>query len=192
MPQALPLILVAATVASVGVSAYGISQQTKAAKDSANASADVARQEQQAEAVRQQAMEADARRKQLENLRQMQRARAMSLSSATNQGAIYGTGLQGGYGQISGQGNFNAQGIDQSLSTGEQLFGINSNISQDRVNMAGYSANAAMGAGLTSLGGSILTASSSLGRLSGGFGSSTKSGDGILPPPSLDKSWYGS
>jgi len=41
----------------------------------------------------------------------MQRARSLALSTATNQGAQFGTGLQGGYGQISGESGTNMLGI---------------------------------------------------------------------------------
>src|SRR5690349_12770116 len=82
--------------------------------------------EQQTEAQRFAAMELDARRQSLEAIRQGQRARALGLTAATQQGAGFGSGLQGGYGQISGQTNQNLLGVGQNLEIGRNIFGINS------------------------------------------------------------------
>src|SRR5882672_6919476 len=60
-------------------------------------------------------MKLNARRAQMEVLRNNQRARSMALSSATNQGAAFGSGLQGGLGQIQGMSNTNLLGINQNL-----------------------------------------------------------------------------
>lgn len=87
----------------------------------------------QIEGKRQTAMELDARRKQMENLRQTQRARSLALASATGSGAQFSSGLQGGYGQISGQSNTNASGIRQNLELGRDIFNINAGISDNQI-----------------------------------------------------------
>lgn len=157
--------------AALGLSALGTFEQYSGAKKSATANAAIAQQnqqiaqeEQQADAVRRQAMEVDARRRSLETVRNAQRANATSLTNATSQGAQYGSGLQGGYGQISGQANTSLQGIQQQLDFGNQLFDINSGINQNKYNIFGYggqvaqgASQSAMGAGLSSLGGTLLT-----------------------------------
>lgn len=89
--------------------------------------------EQQTEEQRFAAMELDARRQTLEAIRQGQRARALGLTAATAQGAGYGSGLQGGYGQIQGQTGQNLLGIGQNLEIGRNIFGINSQITQQRL-----------------------------------------------------------
>lgn len=167
MPEIIPIIAIAATAAG-GVTSYS------AAKKSASANQDIARQEQANEALRRQAMELDARRKQMEVLRNQQRARALALSSATNQGANLGSGIEGGYGQIQGQAGTNQLGIQQGLDIGRQTFGNNAQISQDRINLASFGSEAAMGAGFSSFGNSMLSAYGPAKNLfGGGYGSSS-------------------
>lgn len=89
--------------------------------------------EQAVEAQKAQAMELDARRQQLETIRNQQRGRALALTNATAQGASKGSGLQGGYGQVSGQTGVNELGIQQNLQIGENIFGLNTAISNSRI-----------------------------------------------------------
>lgn len=89
--------------------------------------------EQGVERQKAQAMEVDARRQQLEVVRNQQRARAVGLTAATAQGASKGSGLQGGYGQASGQAGVNLQGIQQNLEIGRNIFGLNTDISTNRI-----------------------------------------------------------
>lgn len=89
--------------------------------------------EQLVEGQKAQAMELDARRQQLEVIRNQQRGRALALTNATAQGASKGSGLQGGYGQVSGQSGVNALGIQQNLEIGRNIFGLNTGISNSRI-----------------------------------------------------------
>lgn len=89
--------------------------------------------QQQAEALRAQGMELDARRRQTEIIRNQQKARALGLATATAQGARQGTGLQGGYGQISGQTGNDLLATQQSLGIGRGIFASNQNISNARI-----------------------------------------------------------
>lgn len=138
--------------------------------------------EQQQEGVRQQAMDVSARRQNMEVLRNAQRARALGLNAATNQGAQFGSGLQGGYGQISGASNTNLAGIQGSLDLGNQMFGLNNQISQQKIAMAQaqgqYQSSSATAQGMSSLGSGLLGASSSLKNLGTLSPSSSSSGGG--------------
>lgn len=163
-------ILATAAVAGVGMSAYGTIQSSKAAKANAAAQQQMIQQEQQAEALRRQAMELDARRRQLEVVRQQQRARSMGLAAANAQGAMFGSGLQGGYGQIAGQSGVNMLGIQQNLGLGQQMFDVNAQISQSKIAMAQAQSQASQAAGLTSLGGSIISALPTIGNIAPSFG----------------------
>jgi len=87
----------------LALQALGGATSMGGAKASNQAQVQQIKLQQQVEQQRQHAMELDAHRKQLETVRNMQRARFLALSTATNQGAQFGTGLQGGYGQISGE-----------------------------------------------------------------------------------------
>lgn len=161
----MPAFTAAIAIAGAALAGVGAYQQYQGAKSSAEYQKDMTAKELQAEAVRQRAMELDARRKQMEIVRNQNKARAMALATANNQGGQLGSGLQGGYGGISGQSLTNLQGINQNLEFGQQLFGINSAISQDKINMAGANTQMALGSGLSSLGGTMINSASTIGNL---------------------------
>lgn len=118
------------------------------------------------------AMEVDARRRQLEVVRNNQRARAMALTSATNQGAAYGesSGLQGAYGGIGGQSETNLLGVNQNLEIGRNIFGLDTKISQQRIAASGFQSQQNQGQGLSSLGNSIMGSAGTVGKIGGSFG----------------------
>lgn len=158
-----------------GASLFGGMEQSNIAKQQAQVSGDIAKQEQGINDAKQQAMEINGRRQQLEIVRNTQRARALAENNATNQGAQFGSGLQGGLGQIADQGLFNLQGVNDALQTGRQINTFNTAISGDKIKLASLGGDAASAAGLTSLGGSLMKAGPMLGSLStlaGGFGKS--------------------
>jgi len=86
-----------------------------------------------------QAMETDARRSNLEQIRNEQRARSLSLSTGVSQGGsgfVSGSSARGGaYGGISGQSQTNLLNNQQALATGENVFAANANISQSNIQM---------------------------------------------------------
>lgn len=92
------------------------------------------------EETKRQAMEVDARRQQLEIIRQQQRGRAMALASNVAQGgsgAIGGSSaLAGAYGQIAGQSGVNLLGVQQALQSGRQVFAANASITDFNSQMA--------------------------------------------------------
>lgn len=97
-------------------------------------------------------MRLNARRAQMEVLRNNQRARSMALSSATGQGAQFGSGLQGGYGQIGGMSGTNLLGINQNLAIGSAISTYNRDISNQQLALANYQSKASTAAGISSLG----------------------------------------
>lgn len=171
MPAAIPLIVAGVSVAGVGMSAYGMNQQQKAASNMQSSQQDMVRQEQAAEAQRQQAMELDARRRMLQQVRQGNVARATALSAATGDGAAFGSGLQGAYGNISGQENTNLTGISQNLQIGRSIFGINSNITQDRLDYSNAQGGYMSGGAMMSLGGKMVALGPTIGNVGGSLGS---------------------
>lgn len=154
----------------IGVSLLGQSKSAEAAKQSTEAQKAMIALEQKIEAQKRQAMELDANRKQIENTRNIQRARALALTNATSQGAGQGSGLQGGYGQIAGQGAWNSLGIAQNLQIGRNIFDVNAQISQQKIAMANAGLLSQQGAAYTSTGNQILSASGSIGKVFSGFG----------------------
>lgn len=177
-------ITAALAVAGVGLSAAGAYSSYQGAKGQASASKEMAAIELRQEAVRKQAMELQAKRQTMEIVRTQQRARSLALTTANAQGAAQGSGLMGGYGQISGQTGVNLLGISQNLEFGEQMFALNSQLSQQKMNYADAGSKMALGSGLSSLGGSLLNNLGPINSLSKGFGSGANSfgGDGYNLP----------
>lgn len=169
------ILTAVAAVAGAATSGYGAITQMNAAKDSAEANRNIAAAQQRQEALRHQAMELDAKRKQTEFIRQQQRSRAFSLASATSGNAQEGSGLQGAYGQYSGVANNNLLGLSQSLQFGQQNFGISQDITNNRYALADAGAQSAFGSGLSSLGGTLISSAGTLGKLGQGFGSASSS-----------------
>lgn len=168
----------------MGMMAGGLAMQLLGSNKAATASnsyyktqADIAGLEGKVNDQRKMAMEVDARRRQLEVVRNNQKARAMSETTATNQGAAFGSGLQGAYGGIGGQSGTNFLGVNQNLEIGRNIFGLDTQISQDRVAAAGYQGDQASGQALSQLGGSIMGAAGKVGNMSG---SASKVGDSIM------------
>lgn len=110
-------------------------ESVAASNASAAINRNIIQQQQNLEGVKRQAMETDARRQQLEIIRNQQRSRAMALATTNAQGASRGSGLQGAYAQVSGQSGVNLLGVQQSLDVGRKTYDINANISNQNLAM---------------------------------------------------------
>lgn len=149
---------------------FGGMSSASNAKAQAAVSQDEARQEMGINAQKQQAMEIDARRRSLEQVRQTQQAQSLATARATSQGAQFGSGLQGGLAEVQDQGNFNLQGINQSLQIGRQINQYNQNIDQDKIQSAALGGQQATNQGIMSLGGALMSSGPTIGKLSQGVG----------------------
>lgn len=157
-------------VSGLALNLFGGIQKSKGA-----AAANAAQQREvqlqlQQEAVRQKYMESDARRKSLEILRNQQRASALALNNATTQGAQFGSGLQGGLSQISGASNTNLQGVSNAVGFGQQMFGINSQISGTKIGQLQGQQMSSEGAGYQALGDTFIKSMGPVKQLTGGIG----------------------
>ena len=183
----------------LGMSLFGKSEQSDTAKQQAQVaqqqsvlSGDEAKQEQGINDQKQQAMELDASRRQLENFRNVQRVRAQGMAAAVNQGAQMGSGLQGGQAAAQDQGNVNALGINQNLQIGRAIGQFNNNISQDRIKnaalggqMADLQGQYAQEGALTSLGGSLMSLGPTIGNIGGAAGGIFSKASGLFSGGSL-------
>ena|SRR5258706_4094899 len=160
----------------LGLSIFGGASQASAAKQAAQIQGNITGLEGQVNDQRQNAMQLDARRKSLEQFRLMQRTQAAATAAATTQGAQFGSGLQGGLGQIAGQGLFNIAGINQNEEIGTNIFGLNRQVSAEKMMLSGVQTKMATAQGLSSLGGSVMQAASPISRLSQGVGFGGSSG----------------
>lgn len=160
----------AAGIVGLGLSIFGGIEKSRIAGEIAESQQQISKYEMQQEAVRRRAMQLSARRQQVEVLRNQQRARSLALQAATTQGAQQGSGLQGGYGQIAGATQWNLAGIQQNLGFGEEMFGLNAQISQQKQRIASLGGESATASGIGSLGSMLTGSVPSLGKLQ--FGSS--------------------
>jgi len=130
--------------------------------------------EQQINTLKQQAMEMNGRRQQMEDIRNTQRARAQAIQAAVSQGAQYGTGLAGGLSQITNQGLFDLSGVNSALQTGRAINTENQALSQDKIQMsslnAQYQSTQATDQGMMSIGGALLKSGPTIGALGKGIG----------------------
>lgn len=154
----------------LGLSLFGGFGQANTAKEIAKVSQDKAEHEQQINDLKQQQARLEANRMQMQNIRNIQRQRALATASATTQGAQYGSGLQGGLADVLNQGLFNMQGVNLASQTGEEIYGQNRSITADNAKIAGLQGQSATYQGLTSLGGAAIKAGPVVGQISQGFG----------------------
>ena len=151
--------------AGFGAQLFGGISGAKVAGQQAQVSGDIAQQEQGINAQKMQQMTLQAGRMQLENFRNVQQARAQGLTSATSQGAQFGSGLQGGQAQATDQGMYNALGINQNLAIGQNIAGLNDKISGDKMMLASLGGSAATDAGIASLGGAMVQMGPTIGNI---------------------------
>lgn len=161
-------------IAGLGLSIFGSMKGSEVAGQQAAESRAIAGDEQKINAQKKMQMNLEAQRSQLQIFRNSQRARAQALNAATQQGASQGSGLQGGLAQVTDQSLFNSQGINQNQEIGNNIFGINNDISSHKMQLATLGGEAASAAGLASLGGSIMKA----GPVIGQFGQQAFGGTG--------------
>lgn len=174
---------IALGVSSLALSLYGGSRSSAGASQVYQAQQQQIGLEQKVQDQKKQQMELDARRQQMQVLRNQQRNRYLALNNATSQGAQFGSGLQGGYGQISGQAGNDLLGINQNLEIGRNIFGINSQISQSRISQSQGQSQMATGAAFSGLGSQLLSATPSLSSIGRNATQSGYQGQSYGPVP---------
>lgn len=109
---------------------------------------------------RSQQMTLDATRQRREAIRQMIIARSTGLSNAVNQGAQYGTGIQGGISQATSQTERNLQASGQNEQIGRNIFDLNKQAGRGQTQQ--YT-----GGALSSLGDALIQNASPISRIFG-------------------------
>jgi hypothetical protein len=165
----------------LGLQIYGGMEASHKADEAYDVQKDISRQEGLVNDQRQQAMELDSRRRNMEIFRKTQQAQAMATAAAINQGAQFGSGLQGGLAEVSNQGYFNSQGVNNNLEIGENIFGINRDISANKLKLSGIQTSMANDQGIAALGGSIFKGAGTFGNLAQGMGSFKMNVPGFNP-----------
>jgi hypothetical protein len=154
-----------AGIIGFGMQVGGMFGMASASKQAAQISQGIARDEQAINAQKYQQMLLQNRRQQLENIRNVQRQRALATASAVNQGAQYGTGLQGGLAEIYNKGTENALGLAQGEEIGTNIYNLNASISDKKMQMADVQSDMAISQGIMSLGGSLMGNAGTVGKL---------------------------
>lgn len=155
-------------VGGLGLNFLGGMGQAKEAKKQSQLSAQIYQQEILANQQRRQAMELDASRRKVENIRTGQLARAQALTNATNQSAQFGSGLQGGLAQVTGRTYWNELGINQNLQIGQNLFNIDEAIGGLKTQISSSQSRASSSAGLSEIGNAMFKVAPTVGQIFGG------------------------
>lgn len=169
---------------SIGLMAVGFGLQTfggfsaaSHAKEAAGINQQIAADEGKINDQKRTQMELQARRQQMEIFRNSQRLRAQATAAAVNQGATMGSGLQGGLAQITDQTTDQSLALSQNLQIGQNIFGLNADISGKKQQLASIGGEVATDQAISSLGGSVVKLGPTIGGLykdyTAGFGSSS-------------------
>src|SRR5882762_9034564 len=178
-------LTLATQVVGLGLSIFGGASSASDAKHAAQIQSNIAGLEGGLEDQRHTAMELAARRNSLEVLRANQRARSTAINNATNQGAQFGSGLQGGLAQVQDQGLFNLAGVNQNLEIGEAMFGINKQITGQKQQLTQVQGQQATDQGIASLGGALVKSGPMLGSIGSSIGAGASNYASLMGPGSL-------
>lgn len=157
-------------IVGLGTSLFGGLMGASDASKAADINQDIAHQEIGINAQKKQQMILDSRRQQLENIRNVQKARSLGLTNAVSSGSQFGTGLQGGQAQATDQGVTNALGFSQNLEIGKNIFALDDKIDQDKAQLSSVQSDQAMWGAVAGVGNSISKSSSLFGNLFAGIG----------------------
>lgn len=160
-------ITIGLAAVGLGLQLFGGAKQAEEAQKQQQIQRNIQGLEVGVNAQRKQAMELSASRQQLENIRNVQRARAQGMSAAVNQGAQFGSGIQGGQAQAQSMGAWNNLGITQNLEIGRNIFGLNDQISAQKTQLSQSQSASATDAGWATLGGALVKNSGTISNIAG-------------------------
>lgn len=152
-------------LAGLAISGFGAMKGSQDSAAAAKAQEQIAGLEKQQNAQRQLAMQITGRQQQMQQIRSNQLAQAQATAAATNQGAQFGSGLAGGKASIQGQSEANLTGINQQLDIGNQIFGLDAQVSDQKMAQYKAQSDAATDSGIGALGGMLLKAAPTIAEL---------------------------
>lgn len=169
----MPAITTLIAVAGLAVAGAGAAISYSAAKQNASAQQAALTAEQQATALQQQQMNLNATRQKREIIRQSVAARSAALSQTTAQGAAGpgGSSLSGAYGSIAGREGTNYEGVDQAQQIGTGIFAAHAAQLDAYKSAASAQSFGALGAGLSSFGGAMVSNAGIFGKVGTYLGS---------------------
>lgn len=149
----------------IGMQIFGAAGASSNARQAAQINQGIASDEENINEQKRQQMEMSARRMSMQNMRNAQQASAQATAGATNQGAQYGSGLQGGLAQVQSESNFNQLGVRNNLMIGENIFDQNNDISEKKKQLASVQSSQATDQSIMSLGGSMVSNAGTIGNI---------------------------
>lgn len=160
-----------AAIIGAGLSIGGLVGASDTAEKMAAEQKAIAADEMKIEKQKRMSMELDARRRELEVFRNVQRTRSIALTNAVNQGAGSGSGLLGGMAQASQAGREDLTAIGQGLTIGRTISDLNVDISTHKSTLADLGADMSFYQGLSSLGNQLLGNAGTIGKMTSGWSS---------------------
>lgn len=139
----------------------------------------------QVNAQRQQQMVLSNSRQQMENFRNVQRARAQGMNAAVGQGAQFGSGISGGQAQATDQGAYNNLGMNQNLQIGENMFSLDNQISQQKLALSGVQSSMATDQAISGIGGTLTKGAGTISNIFSAGSSAASNISGLFSPGSL-------
>lgn len=155
MPGFSAIAMALGAVTSVAGTVISMSAQSRMSQEQEAAS-------KRAENARQQQSQLDASRRRREAVRSSMLARATALSTGANQGAQFGSGVEGGMAQATATGFQNQSTVTQAEILGGRVFSANRDYASAT---ARGQQGQAFGSGLSSLGNTLMSVSPQIGRL---------------------------
>lgn len=157
-------------LAGLGMQLFGGLSAASNAKQQAQVSGEIAGDEQKINVQKRRQMMLEASRKVTENFRNVQRIKAQGEAAATMGGAQFGSGFAGAQAGEADQGFVNAQGVNQNLEIGQDIFGVTSDINKKKIQLAALGGKAATDQGIASLGGALVKSGPTIGSFAQNIG----------------------
>ena len=164
------LVGLGVSVVGMGMQWGAIKNEVEDAKAAQNAEAGVIGTEQEINQQRQQQMKLEYNRYQMQQIRNLQLQRAMAITSATAQGANFGSGLPGGEAQGSGQVANNLRNATQNFEIGNKIFSLEDTMAMYRLQEVTAKTDMEKDKAQQELGGMVSSLGGPLGKLAGTFG----------------------
>jgi hypothetical protein len=155
----------AISLAGVAVSLDAALDESKQQQRYYDVSKQIVQVQQQENLERKKAMEYSARRQEMENLRNGQKAIAAATNFAANSGGLFGSSVKGARGSADAQVAFGSQGISQAVQTGRAMYGLSEQQTAFQMQQADIMSNIASDKGQEAIGNALISGGSALGRM---------------------------
>lgn len=110
----------------------------------------------QENSVREAAAAVQARNQSIQNMRSAQMASAQKLAAGVAGGSGQSSGLSGARASVAGQAEFNQSNISLNMQSAQQMFSLDNQLSQEKMQYANAEQLTQMGSGMSGMGGGII------------------------------------